>query len=171
MKCWLIALLAVVAIAAPARAQTFPNKTIRIIVPYPVGGSIDLTARVIAKNLQDSVGHNVIVENKPGANAAIGIEALLRSDPDGHTLVILSDSPITINVHLSRLNYDPLTDLVPITKVVSSPIILAANVKAGIASIAGHRHRSLTAKRSGRPYEAQKVLFSRGPRACPQQSE
>src|SRR5262249_25247770 len=134
MKCWLIALLAVVAIAAPARAQTFPNKTIRIIVPYPVGGSIDLTARVIAKNLQDSVGHNV--ENKPGANAAIGIEALLRSDPDGHTLVILSDSPITINVHLSRLNYDPLTDLVPITKVVSSPIILAANAKAGIASIA-----------------------------------
>src|SRR5262245_56259292 len=135
MKCWLIALLAVVAIAAPARAQTFPNKTIRIIVPYPVGGSIDLTARVIAKNLQDSVGHNVIVENKPGANAAIGIEALLRSEPDGHTLVILSDSPITINVHLSRLNYDPLVDLVPIGKVVSGPIILAANAKAGIASI------------------------------------
>src|SRR5215510_5441034 len=131
MKCWLIALLAVVAIAAPARAQTFPNKTIRIIVPYPVGGSIDLTVRVIAKNLQDSVGQNVIVENKPGANAAIGIEALLRSDPDGHTLVILSDSLVTINVHLSRLNYDPLTDLVPITKVVSSPIILAANAKAG----------------------------------------
>jgi tripartite-type tricarboxylate transporter receptor subunit TctC len=92
-KRWLIALLAVVAIAAPAHAQTFPSKTIRVIVPYPPGGSIDLTARVIAKNLQDSVGQNVIVENKPGANAAIGIEALLRSDPDGHTLVILSDSP------------------------------------------------------------------------------
>ena len=136
MKCWLIALLGVVAIAAPAHAQTFPHKTIRIIVPYPAGGSIDLTARVIAKNLQDSVGQNVIVENKPGANAVIGIEALLRRDPDGHTLVILSDSPVTINVHLSRLNYDPLTDLVPITKVVSSPIILAANAKAGIASIA-----------------------------------
>src|SRR6516162_6735516 len=88
MKCSLVALVAVVAIAAPAHAQTFPNKTIRIIVPYPAGGSIDLTARVIAKNLQDSVGQNVIVENKPGANAAIGIEALLRSDPDGHTLVI-----------------------------------------------------------------------------------
>jgi tripartite-type tricarboxylate transporter receptor subunit TctC len=136
VKCWLVALLAVLAIAAPAPAQTFPSKTIRIIVPYPPGGSIDLTARVIAKNLQDSVGQNVIVENKPGANAAIGIEALLRSDPDGHTLVILSDSPVTINVHLARLNYDPLTDLVPISKVVSSPIILAANAKAGIASIA-----------------------------------
>ena len=133
---WLIALLAVVAIAAPAHAQTFPSKTIRIIVPYAPGGSIDLTARVIAKNLQDGVGQSVIVENKPGANAAIGIEALMRSDPDGHTLVILSDSPVTINVHLSRLNYDPLTDLVPIAKVVSSPIILAANAKAGIASIA-----------------------------------
>ena len=69
VKSWLIALSAVVAIAAPAQAQTFPSKTIRIIVPYPAGGSIDLTARVIARNLQDSVGQSVIVENKPGANA------------------------------------------------------------------------------------------------------
>jgi tripartite-type tricarboxylate transporter receptor subunit TctC len=135
-KVWLIALLAVAALAAPAQAQTFPSKTIRIIVPYPPGGSIDLTGRVIAKNLQDSVGQNVIVENRPGANAAIGIETLLRSDPDGHTLVLVSNSPLTINVHLSRLNYDPLTDLVPVGRVVSSPIVLVASAKAGIASIA-----------------------------------
>jgi tripartite-type tricarboxylate transporter receptor subunit TctC len=134
MKCWLIVLLA--AIGATAHAQTFPSRTIRIIVPYAPGGSIDLTARVIAKNLQGSVGQSVIVENKPGANAAVGIEDLMRSDPDGHTLIILSDSPVTINVHLSRVNYDPLTDLVPIGKVVSSPIILSANANAGIASIA-----------------------------------
>ena len=136
VKGWRAALLAMATLVAPAHAETFPSKTIRIIVPYAPGGSIDLTARVIAKNLQDSAGQNVIVENKPGANAAIGIETLMRSDPDGHTLVILSDSPVTINVHLSRLNYDPLTDLVPISKVVSSPIVLAANPKAGIASIA-----------------------------------
>jgi tripartite-type tricarboxylate transporter receptor subunit TctC len=86
-KWWLIALSTVVAIAAPAQAQTFPSKTIRIIVPYPAGGSIDLTARVIAKNLQDSVGQPVIVENKPGANAAIGIDALMRSDPDGQKVL------------------------------------------------------------------------------------
>ena len=55
------------------------------------------------------------MENKPGANAAIGIDALMRSNPDGHTLAILSDSPVTINVHLLRLNYDPLADLVPIS--------------------------------------------------------
>jgi tripartite-type tricarboxylate transporter receptor subunit TctC len=136
VKRWLTALLAIVAIAAPAHTQTFPSKTIRIIVPYAPGGSIDLTARVIAMNLQDSVRQSVIVENKPGANAAIGIEDLMRSEPDGHTLIILSDSPVTINVHLSRVNYDPLTDLVPISKVVSSPLILTANAKAGIASIA-----------------------------------
>src|SRR6202035_1890656 len=133
---WLIAVLTAVGIAASAHAETFPNRTIRIIVPYAPGGSIDLTARVIAKNLQDSVGQSVIVENKPGANAAIGIEDLIRSAPDGHTLAILSDSPVTINVHLARLNYDPLTDLVPITRAVGSQIILAANAKAGIASIA-----------------------------------
>src|SRR5437763_1929813 len=122
VKAWLIVLFAAVATAAPAQAQTFPSKTIRVIVPYPAGGSVDLTARVVAKNLQDKVGQSVIVENKPGANAAIGIDALMRSDPDGHTLIILSDSPVTINVHLARLNYDPLIDLKPIGRVVSSPI-------------------------------------------------
>jgi tripartite-type tricarboxylate transporter receptor subunit TctC len=136
VKRWLIVLLTIAGIAAPAHAETFPNRTIRIIVPYAPGGSIDLTARVIAKNLQDSVGQSVIVENKPGANAAIGIEALMRSEPDGHTLIMLSDSPVTINVHLSRVNYDPLADLVPISKVVSSPLILTANANAAIASIA-----------------------------------
>src|SRR5580704_6651668 len=136
VKCWLIALLTAVAIAAGAHAETFPNRTIRIIVPYAPGGSIDLTARVIAKNLQEALGQSVIVENKPGANGAIGIEDLMRSEPDGHTLIILSDSPVTINIHLSRVNYDPLTDLVPIGKVVSSPLILTANAKVGIASIA-----------------------------------
>jgi tripartite-type tricarboxylate transporter receptor subunit TctC len=136
VKRWLIALVTAIGIAASAHAETFPNRTIRIIVPYAPGGSIDLTARVIAKNLQVSVGQSVIVENKPGANAAIGIEDLMRSEPDGHTLIILSDSPVTINVHLSRVNYDPLADLVPIGKVVSSPLILTANAHAGIASIA-----------------------------------
>jgi tripartite-type tricarboxylate transporter receptor subunit TctC len=133
-RLWFAALLTVAA-ATTAQAQTFPSKTLRIIVPYAPGGSVDLTARVIAKNLQDSVGQSVIVENKPGANAAIGIDALIRSDPDGHSIIILSDSPVTINVHLARVNYDPLTDLVPITKVVSSPIVFAANAKSGIASI------------------------------------
>jgi tripartite-type tricarboxylate transporter receptor subunit TctC len=136
VKRWLIVLLTAVAIVAAAHAETFPNRTMRIIVPYAPGGSIDLTARVIAKNLREAIGQSVIVENKPGANGAIGIEDLIRSAPDGHTLIILSDSPVTINVHLSRVNYDPLTDLVPISKVVSSPLILTANAKAGIASIA-----------------------------------
>src|SRR5580698_5712892 len=133
---WLIALLTAVAIAAAAHAETFPNRTIRIIVPYAPGGSIDLTARVIAKNLQEAVGQSVVVENKPGANAAIGIEDLMRSAPDGHTLILLSDSPVTIIVHLSRVYYDPLIDLVPSSKVVSSPLTLTANANAGIASIA-----------------------------------
>ncbi len=137
VKWWMVAVLAFVAAAMPARAETFPNRTIRIIVPYAAGGSIDLTARVIAKHLQDSVGQSVIVENKPGGNAAIGIDDLMRSAPDGHTLVVLSDSPVTVNVHLSKVNYDPLTDLVPIGRLVSSPLILTASAKAGITSIPG----------------------------------
>jgi tripartite-type tricarboxylate transporter receptor subunit TctC len=132
----LTALLAFAVVAAAAQAETFPSRTIRIIVPYPPGGSIDLTGRVIAKNLQERVGQSVVVENKPGANAVIGIDELMRSDPDGHTLIILSDSPVTINPHLSHVNYDPQTDLVPVSRVVKSALILAANAKAGIASIA-----------------------------------
>jgi tripartite-type tricarboxylate transporter receptor subunit TctC len=135
LKKWLIGLFSAAAFAALAHAETFPSKTIRIIVPYAPGGSIDLTARVVAKGLQESVGQPVIVENKPGANGVIGIEDLMRSDPDGHTLIILSNSPVTVNPHLTKVNYDPLTDLAPIGKVVDSPIILAANPKAGIASI------------------------------------
>ena len=82
----LVAVLAFTVVALPGLAETFPNRTMRIVVPYPPGGSIDLTGRVIAKNLQDSAGQSVIVENKPGANAAIGIDDLMRSAPDGHTL-------------------------------------------------------------------------------------
>ena len=132
----LMALLAFAVVALPALAQTFPNRTMRIVVPYPPGGSIDLTGRIVAKNLQERVGQSVVVENKPGANGAIGIDDLMRSAADGHTLVILSDSPVTINPHLTHVNYDPLRDLVPISRVVRSPLILAANAKAGIASIA-----------------------------------
>jgi tripartite-type tricarboxylate transporter receptor subunit TctC len=135
VKLWLTVVLAVATLAAPVQAQTFPTRTIRIIVPYPPGGSIDLSARVVAKYLQDRVGQSVIVENKPGANAIIGIDDLMRSDADGHTLVILSDSPVTSNVQLAKVNYDPLTDLVPITRVVRSPLVLASNPKAGIGSI------------------------------------
>ena len=136
VKRWAIALLAVVAVVLPAHAETFPNRTIRIIVPYAAGGSIDLTGRVIAKHLQDSIGQSVIVENKPGANAAIGIDELMRSAPDGHTLVVLSDSPVTVNVHLSQAS---ITIRSPTwcrsAELVSSPLILTANPKAGIASI------------------------------------
>jgi tripartite-type tricarboxylate transporter receptor subunit TctC len=132
----LLALFAFAVAAALAQAEPFPNRTIRIIVPYPPGGSIDLTGRIIGKNLQNSVGQSVVVENKPGANAVIGIDELMRSDPDGHTLIILSDSPVTINPYLSHVNYDPRTDLMPISRVVKSPLVLAANAKSGIASIA-----------------------------------
>lgn len=130
------ALLAFTVVVTSALAETFPNRTIRIIVPYPPGGSIDLTGRVVGKNLQDRVGQSVVVENKPGANGVIGIDELMRSDPDGHTLIILSDSPVTINPYLSHVNYDPQSDLVPISRVVKSPLVLAANAKSGIASIA-----------------------------------
>src|ERR1051326_6526980 len=100
----LLPLCALPVVAATALAETFPSRTIRIIVPYQPGGSIDRTGRAIAKKLQEALGQSVIVENKPGANGVIGIDDLIRTCPDGHTLIILSDRPVTINPHLSHVN-------------------------------------------------------------------
>lgn len=133
---WFTTIGMIVVLSGMALAQTFPSKTIRIIVPYAPGGAIDLTARLIGQQLQDRLRQTVIVDNRPGANAAIGIEALIRSSADGHTIAVVSDSPLTITPHLSHVNYDPLKDVTPVVRAVFSPQILAVNAKLPIKSLA-----------------------------------
>lgn len=122
-------------LAGPASAQAPAGKTTRIIVPYAPGGAIDLLARVMSQQLQERLGQTVIVDNRPGANAAIGIEALIRSPADGHTFAVLSDSPLTITPHLSRVTYDPMKDITPVMRAVFSPQILAVNAGLPIKSV------------------------------------
>jgi tripartite-type tricarboxylate transporter receptor subunit TctC len=114
--------------AVPALAQTWPQKTVRFIVPFPPGGGTDVVARMVAKNLQDKLGQTIIVENRGGANGAIGLMAVKQTVHDGYTFAFTSDTPMTVNPWLYKdLSYEPLKDFVPVTSAVRLPGMLAAH--------------------------------------------
>lgn len=111
---------------APAVANdSYPSKTVRIVVPYPAGGTSDSIARLFAARLASSLKGTVIVENKSGASGTIGAETVVRADPDGHTLLLTVTtqlSNVAVNV---RPNYDPITDFAPIAGLTLAPMALA----------------------------------------------
>ena len=127
------------AFAGPAAAQSaadYPNRPIRIIVPQAAGSGIDLQARTLAQKMGELWGHPGVVENRPGANAIIGTDAVAKSAPDGYTLVYAPVSAVTTNSLIyKKLPYDPVRDFAPITQTVANPLALIANVNAGINSI------------------------------------
>jgi len=102
------------------------SRTIRIVVPFPAGGSADTIARLLGDYIGKSFGPSVVVENRPGGGASIAYEAVARAAPDGNTLVINGNS-IVINPHLRKVNYDPLTSFVPICYLLSSPQVFVVN--------------------------------------------
>lgn len=113
------------AITCFANAQGYPNKLVRIVVPFPPGGSTDLLARKLAEKLQASMGQPFIVENKPGAGGAVGSEFVAKSPPDGYTLLMGVTGSHGISVSLNpRLAYHPLKDFAPISMVVSAPLVI-----------------------------------------------
>jgi tripartite-type tricarboxylate transporter receptor subunit TctC len=110
--------------AATASAQSFPTKPIKIIVPFPAGGTVDFFARVISTKLSEALGQSVLVENRAGAGGNIAAEAVAKAAPDGYTLLMGSEI-IAINTSLySKIGYDPVKDLAPITLVGTVPNIL-----------------------------------------------
>jgi tripartite-type tricarboxylate transporter receptor subunit TctC len=119
-----VALVAEAAAPAPA----FPTKPIRLVVPYPPGGTTDIVARPLAKGLQESLGHPVIIENKPGAGGNIGMDYVAKSTPDGHVLAVTAVSTLAIGATIyGKLPYDVLRDLAPITQVAAVPNILVVH--------------------------------------------
>src|SRR5882672_9667781 len=107
--------LMVLACGVPLRAQPYPSKPIRIVVPYAAGGSVDPMARLVADRLSKSLGQSVVVENRPGAGGNIGIEAVVRGPHDGYTL-LATPSAVAINPALySKVPYDLEKDLVPVS--------------------------------------------------------
>jgi tripartite-type tricarboxylate transporter receptor subunit TctC len=130
------ALLALTIMApASARSEGWPTRPIRFIVPFPPGGSTDVSARIVAEYLSRDLGHQVFVENRSGANGNIGIEAAARSAPDGHTLLVGTDA-VAVNPHTYRMSVDVLKDLSPVVELSRQPIVLAAHPSLGVKSIA-----------------------------------
>ncbi|HET7297515.1 MAG TPA: tripartite tricarboxylate transporter substrate-binding protein [Burkholderiales bacterium] len=111
--------------AAGALAQSWPQKPVRFIVPFPPGGATDISARLLGEKLTQIWGQTVVIENRGGAGGGVGAAEAARATPDGYTLFFPSGSVVTANQHVyAKLAYDPEKDFIPVTKVVSGPQVL-----------------------------------------------
>jgi tripartite-type tricarboxylate transporter receptor subunit TctC len=118
-----------------AGAQDYPARTVRIVVAFPAGGPTDFVGRVLADKLKSLIGQSVIIENKPGANAAIGAEYVAKSEPDGYTLFLTTAGAVVINPHMrADLPYDPVRDFAPVTLVVNTMEVLVVRTDTPIKS-------------------------------------
>jgi tripartite-type tricarboxylate transporter receptor subunit TctC len=133
LLCWL---------ALAASAQNYPNRAVKVVVPWPPGQATDIAARVVAERLQVALNQPFVIENKPGAGGAIGSETVAKSAPDGYTLLAASSGPLSIMPHLQKTPYEPLKDFAPVSLVAATPFALvvhpsfpANNAKEFIAEI------------------------------------
>ncbi|MEA2947657.1 MAG: hypothetical protein QOI40_2987 [Alphaproteobacteria bacterium] len=118
-----------------AHAQSWPNRFVRLVVPFPPGGGTDAIARVVAGKLSDIWGQQMVVENRGGGATNIGTEAVVRSDPDGYT-VLLTSMPLAVNRFLfPTLNYDPVADLAPVSLLCDYPNIMAVPITSPARSV------------------------------------
>ena len=114
-------------LAGAALAQAFPNRPIRIVVPYPAGGATDQMARIIQQPLSEILGQPIIIENKAGAAGAIGTDAVAKAAPDGYTLAFGNAGPNSMGPAIKKAPYDPVRDLAPISFVANVPLFLAVH--------------------------------------------
>jgi tripartite-type tricarboxylate transporter receptor subunit TctC len=117
------------AFAASASAQTaYPSKPVRIVAPFAAGSTIDIIGRLIAPKLSEALGHPVLVENRPGAGGAVGLDAVAKAAPDGHTVVIGALGPLAMNPALyPKSPFDPVRDFAPVTLLATGPVVIAVH--------------------------------------------
>ena len=132
----LVALGAAVPLSALAQAPAgYPNKSIRLVVPYAAGGFPDTVARIVAQRLQERVGQSVVVDNRPGANGGVAASALLSSPADGYSFLVTDGSMFSINPKLyTKLTYDPTKDFVPVAIVARASLFLAVHPKLPVST-------------------------------------
>jgi tripartite-type tricarboxylate transporter receptor subunit TctC len=136
MKRFFLALVGIaITGAALAQQQNYPNRPIRIIIPWPPGQATDLAGRVVALQLSTILGQQVIPDNRPGAGGMIGTDMAAKATPDGYTLLAASSGPVTINPLLQKVPFDPVRDLAPVANVGLSPYILVTGAKFPAANI------------------------------------
>lgn len=125
-----------VLLATGAGAQSYPTKPVRIVAPFPPGGVADVLARAIQPGLQEALGQQVVIDNKPGAGGNIGAEIVARAEPDGYTLLLASAGILTINEFLySKMPFDTATAFAPITVVGDMPNIVVVSPRTGITTL------------------------------------
>jgi len=127
--------LAGLCVAAAAIAQEFPNRPVRIVVPWPPSGNVDITARTLAPSFSEALGQQVIIENRAGAGGTIGTAAVVKAPADGYTLLLGSSGTVTSGPAVFKnLTYDPLKELIAIGPIQSVPIVLTAAPKTPVSN-------------------------------------
>lgn len=121
--------------ALPVAAQNYPARTVRIVAPFPPGGSVDVVGRILATKLTENLGKQVIVDNRSGASGVIGTEIVAKAPPDGYTLLINTIPLVTNQFLMPRVPYDPLRDFEPVSMVTSSPSLVTVHPSVPVRSI------------------------------------
>src|SRR5438445_13450376 len=120
------ALAAVLLAAAPASAQTYPSRTVTVVVPFPAGGSVDGVARILVQKLNETVGQHFIVENRAGgASGIVGANAVAKAAPDGHTLLVSASVHVINPLLYKSAPYDVVRDFTPISLIADGPLIVS----------------------------------------------
>ena len=152
---WLVGALAALVLTSDARAD-YPERAIRIIVPYTAGGTVDILARALGERMTAAWKQPVVIDNRPGAGGSIGAEAAARAAPDGYTLFMSTNSPLTTNGWLQKVNYDSVRDFAPITVagensviLVTHPSVPATSIKELVAYVKSKKPGELSAGTSG----------------------
>src|SRR6266446_7022611 len=123
-----IAVLSVLMFTIQAAAENYPDRVVRIVNPYPPGGSVDVMARILAQKLTEALGQQVIVENRSGGGGNTGSDFVAKAEPDGYTLLFTAPGPLTVNQTLySKLPFDPAKDFAPVALFATAPIVLIVN--------------------------------------------
>ena len=131
-----LAIVSLLCLAGPADAQNWPDRPIKLVVPFAAGGNIDVTGRLMAARLSPALGQQVVVENRVGGGGIVAMESVQRSAPDGNTLLWASTNVIAIVPATNKVKYDPAKDFAPISELGSSPQVLVVNSKVPAKSVA-----------------------------------
>lgn len=121
--------------AADGRAQSYPSRPVRLVVPYPPGGTADALIRPIAQKMSERLGQPVVLESKPGANGVVGMDLVAKATPDGYTLVLGAIGPLTVIGAMQKLPFDPVNDFAPVAFLAAVPNVLVVNSTTPVKSV------------------------------------